>query len=311
MVDRLPPLRVAVVGVGHFGFYHCDKINSLPGASLAAVVDSDLQHAETVARRLQTSALVSLEKLKNIVDAAVVAVPSQLHHQVASKLLSMGIDVLVEKPLATTSDDALDLCQIAEGTGAMIQVGHLERFNPILDMAFDKIEKPRFIGMQRTGPFPGRGAEVDVVYELMIHDLDILARLTTAPVVKVWAMGWKVVTNTHDTVWARLEFADGLVAQLNASRVSAEQKRGFLVLDSNGVVEVDLAGRSMKTSSFVDGKQSTETIGPMDADPLLEQDRSFIRAAVNGRKPIVSGRTALAAVKLAESIVSVMEDLSE
>lgn len=311
MVDTRPPLRVAVVGVGHFGSYHCEKIKVIPEASLEAVVDVDFDHAKAVAERFDTRALNSLAALSDVADAAIVAVPSNKHHLVASHLLSSGMDVLVEKPLATSLDDARALCEIAKSTKSMIQVGHLERFNPILEQALVKVHGPRFVRMDRLGPFPGRGVDVNTVYELMIHDLDIVLQLAKAKPIKVWSKGWKVVTHHHDIVWARLEFAGGMMAELNASRVSSKQLRGFSVLDSVGMLEVDLAGRSMNRITFEDGIQNSKRKKLKGADPLLEQDRAFVLSAMNGRKPMVSGQAAIGAVELAEMIVSSLEDETE
>ncbi len=308
MVDQAPPLKVAVVGVGHFGTFHCEKIAALPEARLEAVVDVDMRKARSVAERFKTTALDSVGELAGRVDAAVVAVPSKKHHMVASALLADGIDLLVEKPLATSLADARELCYLAQSINSMIQVGHLERFNPILPRALDDIRGPRFVKMNRLGPFPGRGADMNVVYELMIHDLDILKQLTSSKLIGVWAKGWKVVTDCEDMVVARLDFEDGLVAELNASRISSEQVRNFSVLDSRGVLDVDLMARRMSRSSFTDGKQVIERADSLEADPLLEQDRAFVQVAMNGKKPLVSGQAAIGAVALAETIVSALKE---
>ena len=303
-MDRQIPVRMAVVGTGYFGSYHCEKMSVLPDVRLAAVVDLDADRARHAAERFGAEAFSSHTDLAGRVDAAVVSVPSQAHHRVAADLLQAGIDVLVEKPLATTLPAADALCLMAEQSEACIQVGHLERFNPILQAALDRLRQPRFVRMERLGPFPGRGLDVDVVLELMTHDLDILLQLTRAELVAVTAAGWRVVTPHLDVVAARLEFADGLIAELNASRASSRRVRAFSVLDDDGLLEVDLAGRRLRRNSFASGRQRTEEVALDAGDPLLEQDRSFIDALTNGRKPVVSGRAGRAAVELAERILA-------
>ncbi len=295
-------VRMAVVGVGYFGVYHCEKIRDLPGARLEAVVDIDQERARRAADRFGTQALFAHGDLAGRVDAAVVAVPSPAHHVVTADLLRAGIDVLVEKPLATSVGQAEELCRLADERSACLQVGHLERFNPILDEAIGRILNPRFIRMDRLGPYPGRGGDVGVVFELMTHDLDILSQLTGAELCSCSASGWPVVTRHLDVVAARLEFGDGLVAELTASRVSSRQVRAFSVLDDRGLLEVDLAGRRLRRNSFEGGQQRIEELELDPGDPLLEQDRSFIDVLANGHKPLVGGKAGKAAVALAESI---------
>ncbi len=306
-MERVDPVRMAVIGTGYFGSYHCEKMSVLPGARLVAVVDLDADRARHAAERFGAEALTSHLELAGRVDAAVVAVPSQVHHKVAMDLLQLGIDVLVEKPLATSAAAAVALCKLAESKAACIQVGHLERFNPILSEAVARLKRPRFVRMERLGPFPGRGLDVDVVLELMTHDLDILLQLTRAEVVKVTAAGWRVVTDNLDVVAARLEFDDGLIAEINASRASSRRVRAFSVLDDDGLLEVDLAGRRLRRNTFASGRQQTEEMALDAGDPLLEQDRSFVDVLTNGRKPIVSGRAGRAAVELAERILTAIE----
>jgi len=303
-VDRQIPVRMAVVGTGYFGSYHCEKMSVLPDVRLVAVVDLDAQRAREAAARYGAEAYSSHRDLAGRVDAAVVAVPSQAHHLVAAELLEAGIDVLVEKPLATTLPAAEALCQLAKRHAACIQVGHLERFNPILQEALDRLRSPRFVRMERLGPFPGRGLDVDVVLELMTHDLDILLQLTQAQPTCVRAFGWNVVTSHLDLASARIEFADGLIAEIHASRTSSRRVRAFSVLDEDGLLEVDLAGRRLRRNSFASGRQQTEEVALDAGDPLLDQDRSFVDALTNGRKPKVSGQAGSAAVGLAEQILA-------
>jgi predicted dehydrogenase len=295
---------VAVVGAGYFGSFHCNKIDALPDAQLTAVVDVNQDRAGEVAARFGARALGGHQALSGLVDAAVVAVPTAEHHLVAADLLAAGLDLLVEKPLAANLDQAEQLCRLARQKARCLQVGHLERFNPAVTAAFERIHKPRWIRMERLGPLPDRALDVDVVFELMSHDLDILLQLTDAEVVDVLAVGSPVATERLDVVSARVTFADGLVAELTASRVSSRKVRAFSLLDSEGLLEVDLANRSLvRTFSPTTGRPA-EQLTLQSLDPLLEQDRSFVDVLQNGRKPRVGGDAGRATVALAERIVA-------
>jgi len=297
------PIQIAVVGAGYFGSFHCGKIASLDGVQLAAVVDIDRDRAQRMADQYGTRALGSHQDLLGRVKAAVVAVPTSAHHEVAAELLSSGIELLVEKPLATTLSQAEDLCRLAAGRTLRLQVGHLERFNPVFLEASRRIQEPRYVRMERCGPFPGRGGDVDVVLELMTHDLDILLQLTDSPVADVAAAGWSVITPHLDVATARISFADGLVADLMSSRVSLERIRRFQALDALGVLEVDLAGGWIRRNSFGDEPGGAKKLQLDCGDPLLDQDRSFAEILSNGQQPRVCGEAGKAAVALATRIM--------
>jgi predicted dehydrogenase len=292
-----------VVGAGYFGSFHCGKIASLDGVQLAAVVDINHNRARRMADQYGTQALDSHQDLSGRVKAAVVAVPTSSHHEVAGELLSSGIELLVEKPLATTLTEAEDLCRLAAGRTLRLQVGHLERFNPVFIEASKRIQKARYVRMERCGPFPGRGGDVDIVLELMTHDLDILLQMTGAAVADVAASGWSVITEHIDVATARITFTDGLVADLMASRASLERIRRFQVLDELGVLEVDLAGGWIRRNSLKAGPDGAEKLQVDCGDPLLDQDRSFVEILSNGQQPRVCGEAGKAAVGLASRIL--------
>jgi predicted dehydrogenase len=297
------PIQIAVVGAGYFGSFHCGKIASLDGVQLAAVVDINQDRARRMADQYGTLALDSHRSLSDQVKAAVVAVPTSSHHEVATELLSLGIELLVEKPLAATVTQAEELCRLAAVRTLRLQVGHLERFNPVFLEASQRIQKPRYVRMERCGPFPGRGGDVDIVLELMTHDLDILLQLTDAPVADVAASGWSVITPHLDVATARISFTDGLVADLMSSRVSVERIRRFQVLDELGVLEVDLAGGWIRRNSLDAGPGGAEKLQMDCGDPLLDQDRSFVEILSNGQQPRVCGEAGKAAVALASRIL--------
>ena len=296
------PIQIAVVGAGYFGSFHCGKIAGIDGVRLAAVVDINQDRARRMADQYGARALSSHRDLTGRVKAAVVAVPTSSHHEVAAELLNSGIELLVEKPLATTLSDAEDLCRLAAGRTLRMQVGHLERFNPVFLEASKRIHQPRYLRMERCGPFPGRGGDVDVVHELMTHDLDILLQLTTAPVVDVSASGWSVITPHLDVATAQIRFKDGLVADLMSSRVSLERIRRFLVLDEQGVLDVDLAGGWIRRNSLGSGPDA-DKLQLDGGDPLLDQDRSFVEILSNGQQPRVGGEAGKATVALASRIL--------
>jgi predicted dehydrogenase len=296
-------VKIAVVGAGYFGSYHCQKIAALPGALLAAVVDIDDRRAAEVADHHGAESFRSHNDLIGLVDAAVVAVPTSRHYSVAADLLTCGIHLLVEKPLATSVPEAEDLCCLADKRSLMLQVGLLERFNPAVVEAVREIETPRKIFMQRSGPYPGRGGDSDVVFELMIHDLDILLQLAGSNVKRVAASGKVVCTSNIDEARAEIEFENGLLASVVASRASADKVRRFTVEDSEGKLEVDLArGSLLRTVDH--GARTASTLRELKpVDALLEQDRTFVEALQNGHYPAVGGRVGKAVVDLAARVL--------
>lgn len=297
------PIPIAVVGAGYFGSFHCGKIAGIEGVRLAAVVDLNQDRARRMAQEYGAQALKSHRDLPGRVKAAVVAVPTSAHHEVAAELLASGIELLVEKPLATNLADAENLCRLAAGHTLRLQVGHLERFNPVFLEASRQVHSPRYVRMERCGPFPGRGGDVDIVLELMTHDLDILLQLARAPVTGVSASGWSVITPHLDVASAQIRFADGMVAELMSSRVSQERVRRFVVLDQKGVLDVDLAGGWLRRTAIDGGQSGPEKVHLEGGDPLLEQDRSFAEILSNGQQPRVGGEAGKATVALAARIL--------
>ncbi|HUU03332.1 MAG TPA: Gfo/Idh/MocA family oxidoreductase [Myxococcota bacterium] len=295
--------KIAVVGAGYFGSCHCMKIAGLAGARLVAVVDIDGRRAADVAGRHGAESFTSHMDLIGRVDAAVVAVPTSRHHAVAADLLAGGIHLLVEKPLATSVSDAEDLCRLAEERSLKLQVGLLERFNPAVVEAAREIDAPRKIYMQRSGPFLGRGGDSDVVFELMTHDLDILLQLAGAPAKRVAASGRSVCTSHIDEAQAEIEFEDGLLASITASRASTDKVRRFTVEDATGTLEVDLARGSLLRTVDHDGETARKLRQLQGVDALLEQDRAFVEVLQNGRRPAVDGLAGKAAVGLAARIL--------
>ena len=237
------PLRTAVVGVGHLGRHHARLLQQVPGAELVAIVDTRLEQATAVAGPLGVPALSSADQLPADVAAVSVAVPTSAHHAVVCPLLERGLHVLVEKPMAATLDQARAMAALAAGRGLVLQVGHVERFNPALSVARDLGIKPRFIEANRLAPFTYRALDTSVVMDLMIHDIDIVLELAGSPLARVDAVGSHVLGRHIDIANARLTFENGCVANITASRVSFEPLRRTKVFGDDAFLSLDFSTR--------------------------------------------------------------------
>jgi predicted dehydrogenase len=322
-------LRMAVVGVGHLGKEHARILAGLGEVELVGVADVNREQAEAVARRLGTRAFPEHRPLLELVDAACVVVPTREHFAVASEFLRRGIPVLVEKPLAATLEQAEGLVELAERHRAVLQVGHIERFNPAFEDLLRRPLQPKFITCQRQGPFTGRSADVGVVLDLMIHDLDLLLALVRAPVRRVEAVGVSLFGRHEDVASARLHFANGCVADVTASRASPTPLRCLHVWGPEGYARVDLGRRRLL---LVQPSQELRAHG-LDAgrlDPaararlrdelfghhleVLELDRNqgdqltreleeFVRCARGEGAPRAGGTAGLKAIALASRVL--------
>ncbi len=307
-----PPVRVAVVGVGSLGQHHARVCAALPEAVLAGVFDSDRGRASEVAGRHGSRVLDDLDAVIREADAVVVAVPTVDHHRMARALLEAGKDVLVEKPICSTLAEAGDLIRLAGEKMRILQVGHIERFNPATQVLRANAVRPRFIEVHRLGAFSPRSLDVDVVLDLMIHDLDIVLSLDGSEAVQVDAVGVPVLTPRVDIANARLRFASGLIANLTASRVSAERVRKFRVFSPRTYISVDFAAREAQVHRLVEGPagpeiQSERTSAPED-EPLKRQMEAFVTAVRDRSEPVVSGTDGLRALTLAHEILARMGD---
>jgi len=301
-------IKLAVVGAGYFGSFHCQKLAALPEVELSVVVDIDGERARAVGKQYGVEWLQSHLELIGEVDAAVVAVPTSQHYAVSTGLLDAGVSLLVEKPLAATNEQAQELCRLAAEREVALQVGHLERFNPVFVEALKHINQPKKIDMERSGPYPGRGGDVGVVLELMSHDLDILLQLTGSRVRRVTAFGESVCTPFLDRASAEIEFEDGLRASVKASRADSTRARRFRVADADGMLEANLAGSFVERIYSDNGHRSNERRMVARNDPLLDQDMAFVRGLLNGSRPAVGGEAGRAVVALAARIIDSMQN---
>ncbi len=307
-------LRAAVVGVGHLGRYHADKYAALPGVRLVGVVDRDPARAREVAEALGVQVFADHHALVGKVDCASVAVPTAAHAAVGLDLIAAGIDVLIEKPLASSAADGAALVRAAEAAGRILQVGHLERFNPALRAAAAVITEPRFLECHRLAPFVDRGTDVDVIRDLMIHDLDVIQSFIPAEVESVEAVGVPVLTPRIDIANARLRFANGCIANVTASRVSMKRERMLRLFQPDAYVAIDYDQRRVRIIRR--GEPATPDALPNitaeehdagQGDPLRDEIAAFVDAVAHRTTPLVGGREGLRALELAERIAATIE----
>ncbi|MBA3557388.1 MAG: Gfo/Idh/MocA family oxidoreductase [Gemmatimonadaceae bacterium] len=317
-----PPVRVGTVGAGSLGYHHIRILRDLPGVEFAGFAEVKTERAEAVAAELGVTNHQSLESLLDVTDAITVVVPTPNHHAVARVALERGKHVLIEKPLASTLEEADDLIAIASRTGAIIQTGHVERFNRAIRAALPFIDIPRFIESDRLAPFNPRGSDVAVVLDLMIHDIDLVRTLVGGHVVELSAVGVPVLTPSVDIANARLTFGTGAVANITASRVSRDRMRKIRIFQRSGYLSLDLAqgnGEFYRMRGDVDTailmKSPQELLAfveriPLEApegEPLRLEFESFV-AAVQGIGPVVvSGEDGREALAVALRIVSEIE----
>jgi predicted dehydrogenase len=301
-------LRVAVVGAGDFGRNHARVYSKLEEAELVGIVDADLERGRRVAEEFATSALPDIESLRGKVDAASVAVPTVHHAAVGCRLLEMGIDILVEKPMAASLDEADRLIETARRHDRVLQVGHLERFNPGIVAVAAVVQQPLYFEVHRLGVFSPRSLDVDVVYDVMIHDLDILLTLAASPVTEVRSLGIPVVTNKVDIAHARLEFASGAVASVTASRVSVERVRKLRFFQAHEYISVDFtrqdALRIRVREPGPNPQFDFQQLPTNPQEPLEGELRAFADAVRRRAEPVVDGAAGRRALELADRVMA-------
>jgi len=308
-------IRVAIVGAGEFGRNHARVYREIPGAELVGVYDKNPERAAQIAAEFQTRALASLEELQGVVEAASVAVPTVDHSAIGCQLMGMGLDVLVEKPMATNLPEADALLHAAKKFGRILQVGHVERFNPAVLAVEPILNHPLFFEVHRLGVFTARSLDVDVIYDLMIHDLDILQTLVKEPVTEVKAVGIPVLTDKVDIAHARLEFAGGAVANVTASRVSTERVRKMRFFQQHEYISLDYARRdALRVAVKRPGPQpefAFEKLPAQAVEPLRAELEAFIEAVRTRREPRTSGSSGRAALELAERVMTSIQEHGE
>jgi predicted dehydrogenase len=308
-------LRAAVIGVGRLGAIHARKYAAMPNLRLTHVVDTDADRAAEIARELGAAALTDHRQLGGQIDLASVAAPGIYHHAIASDLLCAGIDVLVEKPMAATLVQARDLKAIAELGGRVFQIGHLERFNPAIVRLRSILKTPRFVECHRLAPFTERGTDVDVVLDLMVHDLDVILSVTGASeAVAMEALGVAVLTDQIDVANARIRFDNGLIANLNTSRVAPRRERKIRFFQPDAYISVDYEARRIQVyrkspppAGAAFPTISAEQIDLDDGDPLMDEIAAFVESVRTRGVPQVTADDGLRVMELSERIRIAME----
>lgn len=302
-------LRAAVIGVGYLGNFHAQKYAGLEGVDLVGVVDADPKRAEEIGRQLGAPWFTDYPQVLGKVDMVSIAVPTEYHHEVAKRCLEAGVHVLVEKPITKTVQEAQDLIECARTRGLVLQVGHLERFNPAMLALQDVLTSPIFIESHRMAPFRARGTDVNVVLDLMIHDIDNILQMVPSEITDIRAMGAPVLTDEVDIANARIEFANGCAANVTASRVSREFIRKIRVFQADSYISIDYREHKILICRKTNGADSAEaaniaveerTFGKSDA--LLCEIQAFVDAVRNGTPPVVSGQDGKRALEVALEI---------
>jgi predicted dehydrogenase len=311
-------IKVGVVGVGYFGQFHVEKYAHRKDVELVGVVDVNASRGTEVARRHRTRPFTRHVDLFNKVQAVSIAVPTPSHYSIAKEFFLHGIDVLLEKPISTTVEEADALIGLAQSKGLVFQVGHVERFNGALSGLEGRIKEPRFVESHRLSPFTGRGADVDVVLDLMVHDIDILFSLVHSKVKRFQAVGMPILTRTSDIANVRLEFENGCMANLTASRVSDEKVRKTRIFQQDGILSIDYLFQKLSfykkvAPSGMDElpEMVTEDIPVQKIDLLEAEIHSFLQS-VRDRKPArVSGSDGKLALEMALQILQKIEDFNK
>ncbi len=295
-------LRVGVVGVGHIGTNHARLYAGVENGEFTAIYDTDGAKAEQVAREFGTTAASSLKDFAARIDAASIATPTSSHFEVARELLEAGKHLLIEKPIAENTADASALAELAAKRQLVLQVGHVERFNPVLGALEERLTRPRFIEAHRLSPYPNRSTDIGVVLDLMIHDLEIILHLVRSPVETIDAVGVPVLSRGEDIANARLRFENGCVANVTSSRISPERMRKIRVFQEDAYLSLDYQTQTGDIYRRSATGINREDVAIEPGEPLKRQLAAFIECAATGRAPKVSGLEATAALELAVEI---------
>ena len=303
----MTPLRVAVVGVGHLGRHHARILSTLPGVELVAVVDTNEARAREIAAANGTTAAFDYREVMRRVDAVTIAVPTELHHPIALAFLRSRVSVLVEKPMTRSIEEADELVDAAADAGVTLAVGHTERFNPALAAARPVLTDPRFIEVHRLGTFPERSLDIDVVFDLMIHDLDVVLSVVDSDVASIDAVGVPVLTGRVDIANARLRFANGCIANLTASRISRDRVRKVRFFQPETYLSIDYAAQKVEVWRLVRRGAEAPAIegGEIEVaseEPLKRELVDFVEAVTTRRLPRVTGEAGRRALDVARAI---------
>ena len=307
-------IKSAVIGVGYLGKFHAEKFKKSERSELVAVVDRDLDRAKLIASDLGVQALNDYRALPGLgVQCASIASDTTSHFEIASFLLQAGVDVLVEKPMTVTTDEARELIRLAKQHSRILQVGHLERFNPAFRAVKRALNNPRFFEVRRIAQFTGRAFDVDVVRDLMIHDIDLISHLVGKPITHIDAQGVPVITNSVDIANARLTFEGGAVANVTASRAALKSERSFRIFQPQLYVSMDFGAKKIKMSKIAPPetaggfpKIDASELQVEERDALRDEIEAFLTCVADRSEPEVTGVDGMRALELAEQITAVI-----
>lgn len=310
----MDPVRTAVIGVGYLGKFHAQKYAQLPNSQLIAVCDSNLETAQKVAAELGTRAVDSFDEIKDEIDAVSIVVPTQLHHAIARQCLLAGKHVLLEKPMTTTVVEARELIELAQQQALTLQIGHLERFNPARLALDDVLTTPLFIESHRVAPFNPRGADVNVILDLMIHDIDIILDIVGSPVSRIDAKGVAVLSKDTDIANARLQFENGCVANVTASRAGMKSERKMRLFQHDAYITIDFQNKVVGIHRKGEGELypgvaniKSEELTFAQGDALFAEIESFLDCIQQNKRPKVSGEDGLNALETAIEITRLLK----
>jgi predicted dehydrogenase len=308
-------VRTAVIGVGYLGRFHAQKYAALPMAELVAVVDASEEQRARVAAETGCRAVADYREILGAIDAVSIATPTPLHYPIAKECLERGVHVLVEKPITTTLDEARSLVDTAARQARVLQVGHLERFNAAILALAGTLRTPRFIESHRLAPFKERGTDVNVVLDLMIHDIDLIQSLVGAPIVSIDAVGSSVFSAGLDIANARIRYANGCVANTTASRVSMKMERKLRLFQDDAYISIDLQQKVLTVvrkppagSDLAKGQVLIEERTYDQGDALLFEIEAFLQSIITGSPPVVTGEDGLRALETATRITQMVQD---
>lgn len=311
-------IRTAVIGVGYLGKYHAEKYADLPHSELVAVCDIDPERCHSKANELNVKSVINYQSLLGLVDAVSIAVPTPLHHRVGRFFLDNRVHVLLEKPIATSLEEADDLISAAQKNKAILQIGHLERFNSAVKAVESQISNPRFIESLRLAPFKLRGSDVNVVLDLMIHDIDIIQSIVKADIQNISASGASVLSPYIDIANARIEFSNGCVANVTASRVNLKTKRKLRIFQHDNYIAIDLDHKKIAihrkgTQEMYPGiPEITRQVERFEkGDALLDQISAFLDSIIHNKLPLVSGEEGKRALATALEISLIVRRTNE
>jgi predicted dehydrogenase len=297
--------RVGVVGVGSIGKNHARIYSGLTGVEFSAIFDTNPETAAAVSQQFGVNAVTKLSEFARLVDVATVATPTADHYETGKFLLREGKHLLIEKPITQTPEQAQELVKLARERSLILQVGHVERFNPVLSALEQRLIKPRFIESHRLSPYPFRSVEIGVVLDLMIHDLEIILHLVRSPVKSIDAVGVPVLSKGEDIANARIRFLNGCVANVTASRISPEKMRKIRVFQEDAYLSLDYQNQSAEMFRLVNGTITREVVEVEKDEPLKRELQSFVECSSRGVQPVVSGSEAAAALELAIEITEI------